>query len=260
MLGTVFHKARMILYFFLPVSVCISNVLPDTAKIRVIPNDAFAVDEYLAYDVSFGPVTAGSAILKIPRILDHNGRKCYEIVSEIRSNKFFSGFFRVDDYAVSFLDTEGIFPWYFEKRLKEGKYKAERSVVFDHYQGFAFEDSDTTEMPAYSQDVLSIIYYIRTQNFDVGDVIMIDNYADKRYYPLQVKVMKRETIKVPAGKFECFYLEPSIRVEGIQEPKGKLWLWLTTDNRKLPVRIKSKIAVGSLEMELTKMRRLVPLR
>lgn len=231
----------------------------DTLVLPTVLNTAFTVGEELFYNVSFGPLGAGNAVIGVREIIIREGRPCYRITSDIKSNAFFSKFFRVQDHVETIVDSAGIFPWFYEKHIREGKYKADRSAVFDPYNGRAFEGKDTLLIPPFTQDVLSIIYFLRTQPIKPGQILPLDNYADKKYFPLAIKVHKKEKIKVSAGKFECFYLEPVLRPEAKHEPKGKLLLWLTTDERRIPIRIRTKIAVGSLDMELEKMKGVLPI-
>jgi len=229
----------------------------DSFMLRRVLNEAFTVGEELCYNVSFGFLGAGNAVMRVQEITDWKGRPCYRITSDVKSNAFFSKFFRVEDHIETIVDVEGIFPWFYSKRIREGKYKADRSAKFDPHNSRAFEGKDTLKVRPFTQDVISIIYYARIQPMEVGAVFPIDNYSDKKFFPLFIKVVKKEKIKVDAGKFECFYLEPSMRPEATVEPKGKLLLWLTTDARHIPIRIRSKIAAGSLDMELDAMKGVV---
>ncbi|MEA3296372.1 MAG: DUF3108 domain-containing protein, partial [candidate division Zixibacteria bacterium] len=70
-------------------------------------------------------------------------------------------------------------------------------------------------------------------------------------YPLEVKVLKKETISVDAGTFSCIVVEPLMRSVGVFKHQGRLKVWLTDDRLKMPVVMKSKILVGSISAELT---------
>jgi hypothetical protein len=225
----------------------------DTLILRQLPQQAFAAGEILEYEVKFGALSAGQATLSIPDTQHIVGRPCFHIVSKMWTNDFFSRFFRVEDFVESFVDIQGIFPWRFHKQIREGKYRANRTATFDHVRGVVYESKRVTPIPPFSQDVLSIFYYIRTQELRVGHPLQVESYADKKQYPLDVQVLKREKIKVPAGKFDCLLLEPAMRSGTIFEQKGKMWIWYSNDQRRLPVLIKSRInVVGSLTMELKK--------
>ena len=225
----------------------------DSTIFRFIENNAFDVGEKLKFLIRYGPIKAGTAIMSIPDTVHVNGFPCYRIVSEAFSNKFFSTFYRVHDVAESHTDMKGIFSWHFEKHLREGKFKADRYVDFDHFNHVAVRGKDSLAVPSFVQDVISALYYIRTQELKVGHSISVDNYSDNKLYPLEVKVHKKERLKVRAGRFDCIVVEPILKAAGIFEHKGRLWVWLTDDERRVPVMMKSKIIIGSIVAELEKM-------
>ena len=98
------------------------------ADMRRIHNSAFQVGEYLTFDIVYGIIKAGTATMSIPDTQWVNERPCYHIVTTAESSPFFSTFYRVEETLESLIDTEGIFPWRFEKHLREGKYRADRYV------------------------------------------------------------------------------------------------------------------------------------
>jgi hypothetical protein len=232
-----------------PLSAAADSTLTD---LRVLPNNAFKVGEILTYEVSFGIISAGEAKMSVTDIVRYQDRDCYHILSEVKTSDFFSKIFRVQDRVESFMDVAGLFPWRYEKHIREGKYKADRSAVFDHRRGLAFSGKDTIKITPYTQDVLSIIYFLRSRDLVIHQSLAIDNYEDKKLFPLTVQVIKQERISVNAGKFDCLLVEPGLRAGSFIEQKGKMWIWFSNDQRKLPVKIKSKVSFGSINMELEK--------
>jgi hypothetical protein len=99
--------------------------------------------------------------------------------------------------------------------------------------------------------VLSAFYYVRTQPLEIGKSLFIDNHADKKNYPLEVKVIRKERIEVEAGTFDCLVVEPILQASAIFEQKGSLTVWLTDDHIRMPVLMKSKVVIGSIATELT---------
>jgi hypothetical protein len=245
---------RPILLLILLLGPCLAQqpATLDSCALRTAVNTAFNVSEVLTYEVSFGIISAGEAVMSIPELDTLNSRPCFHIISKIRSSDFFSSFFKVEDHIESLMDVAGLFPWRYEKHIREGKYKADRTTVFDPLPGLAFSGKDTIKTAPYSQDMLSIYYYLRTLEFRLGASIPIDSYEDKEYFPLLMHVKKIEKIKVPAGQFECYQLEPGPRPGYTKEIKGKMWIWISTDSRHLPVKIKTKVSFGSLVMALKK--------
>lgn len=218
---------------------------------RVVPNLSFGVGERLKFKVRWGPIKAGNATMEIPEIIEYNGRKCFRIVSTAESSKFFSAFFKVRDRVESITDVEGLYSLHFEKHIKEGKFQADKSVDFDQKNHLALIDKDTIPVPPFVQDVLSALYYIRTQPLEIGKSIFVDNHTDKKNYPLEVKVLKKERVEVDAGTFDCVVVQPILQAAGVFEQKGTLTVWLTDDQKKMPVLMKSKVMIGSITTELT---------
>lgn len=221
---------------------------------RVVPNNAFSVDEKLTFVIRYGIITAGSSTMSIPKIAKINGNEVFRVVTEARSSAFFSAFYKVRDQVESYIDRDGLFSWRFEKHLREGNYKADRYVEYDQVNGWAVSNKkDSLQIPPCVQDILSSFYFIRTQKLEVGKSLFIDNHSDDKLYPLEVKVHKKERIKVKAGEFDCVVVEPILRASGLFKSKGRLIVWLTDDERKIPVQMKSKIFVGYITAELKKM-------
>lgn len=227
---------------------------PEESKLkRVVTNQAFGVGERFEFSVGYGMINAGTAVMEIPDMVKLDGRKCFHIVSTAQSNKFFSVFFKVDDKVESFMDMYGLYSLRYDKHIREGKFKTDMSMTFDQDKHLAlyYGGRDTFQVPEYVQDVLSAFYFIRSQDLQVGKSILIDNHTDKKTYPLEVKVLRKEKVKVPAGEFDCVVVEPMLKTPGIFEQKGSLTVWLTDDEVKMPVLMKSKVIIGSISTELT---------
>ncbi len=227
--------------------------LPEEKQLkRVVTNRAFGPGERLEFSVGYGVINAGTAVMEIPDMVKEEGRKCYHIVSTAQSNKFFSVFFKVDDKVESFMESYGLYSLRYDKHLREGKFKSDVSMTFDQENHLALYNGgkDTFQVPEYVQDVLSAFYFVRTQDLEVGKSILVDNHTDKKTYPLEVKVLRKEKVKVVAGEFNCFVVEPLLKTPGLFEQKGKLTVWLTDDERKMPVLMKSKVIIGSISTEL----------
>ncbi len=67
------------------------------------------------------------------------------------------------------------------------------------------------------------------------------------------KVKRREKVRLTSGTYDTYLIEPSLKhLEGVFEKskKAKIQLWITKDERRIPVKLKSKIAIGSFTGEL----------
>lgn len=220
---------------------------------RKLGNKAFGVGERLEFSVKYGLLPAGTAVMKIPEIVDYEGHPSFRIISTAKSNSVISVFYKVRDSVETIVDYDGIFPRKFHKRLREGGYKADKTTLFDQRMHLAIAGNDTIPTYAFVQDALSSLYYIRTRELTPGSEILIDSHTDKKNYPLKVLVYRRETIDVPAGSFDCLVIEPVMRAGGIFKAKGRIWIWLTDDQFKIPVKMQTEVFfLGSITARLKK--------
>ena len=260
LVSTVALAGLVPLAYFVSVEIQIAEASPeDSASVmasmnpldRTIDNVAFGVGEKLSFDINYGFINAGTATMEVLRLIEWEQRPCYQIVTRANSNSFFSTFYKVDDRVESIVDAAGLFSWRFEKDLREGSYRSNRLCTFDQHKHLAFYNDDTLEVAPFVQDVLSVLYYVRTQDLEVGQLLLLENFTDGKDYPLEVRILKRETVTVDAGTFDCIVVEPLLRSVGVFKHEGRLKVWLTDDYLKMPVIMKSKVLVGSISAELT---------
>ena len=222
-----------------------ANELPpdsfSTLKPEFVP---FGAGEKLVFSVQYGLVNAGEATLEVRNLAAIGGRPAYRIVSDARTNDFFSKFFSVRDRYESYMDTTALHSLRYEKHVREGKFKRDDVVDFDQAGHRAVYKNKTVPIPPRTQDVLSALYYVRTLPLEVGQAISIANHTDGKNYPLVVKVLGREHVKVDAGEFDCIIVEPILRGPGVFNQSGRLTVWLTDDRRRMPVLMKSKVVIG----------------
>jgi hypothetical protein len=151
----------------------------------------------------------------------------------------------------SFVDYEYLYTLRFQKNIREGKYRHQETVEFDQENHRAhYSTGQVIEMTPESRDILISLFWARLFPLEVGKSLYIDNHTDKKNYPLEVKVYKKETLKTIFGKVECLLVEPVLRTPGLFEHKGRLWVWLTNDQRRIPVLMTSKIIIGSINAVL----------
>lgn len=236
-------------------SITNNNAENPKTSFRSVNNEAFNVGETLEFDVRYGFIVAGKAVLSIPSYEYYRGRKSYYVESRVNSLPFFSTFYKVEDLYISVIDEEGIFPWRFEQHIREGRYKRDFEAEFDHYRGIAKTTEGEYPIEAYVHDIVSAFYYTRTLDFSnmkPGQKITLKNFYKDTTYVLEVKYKGKQQIEVKAGKFNCIIVEPIVQEGGLFKSEGTLYIWLTDDKRKIPVMVKSKILIGSITAELTK--------
>jgi len=222
----------------------------DSGAVR-LPRVPYSPGEKFTYSIEYGFITAAKAHMSVVGIDTIRGIPCYHIQSKAMTTPTFSTFFRVDDQIDSYINIFDLASMRLVKHLREGKYKKDFMVDFDAELPLAYyPDGDTLETAPNTQDVLSSLYYLRRQELSVGKKIAIPHHDNKKNYPLEVKVTRKERVKVPAGKFLCFVVEPDLKDVGIFKSRGKIWIWLTADARKIPVQVKTSVIIGSVSAKL----------
>ncbi len=249
-------KAMSIILFVFTAKLFVSPVDSTNSKeLRKIENTAFNVGERLTFDLNYGFITAGVAEFHIPKIKKISGRETYHVTFKVNSVASFDVLYRVRDTYETYIDVEGIFPWRFEQHIREGGYTRDFSAFFDQRKMKAKTSEGEYEIPQYVNDIVSAFYYARTMDFShlkVNDKIRLQNFYKDKVYDLDVVYLGKEIVEVEAGKFECIKVEPLVQEGGLFKHEGDLKIWLTNDELKIPVKVRTKIIIGYIDAELTK--------
>src|SRR3989339_188549 len=228
-----------------------------SATLRAIPNEAFGFGEKLDYKVGYKFITVGTGYFWIqPKpVIRGDNYQCYDIRFRVQSLESLRWIYKVDDNYKTVLDVDGIFPWEFEQHVREGNYKKDAKAVFDQVNNTAYTNDKKYKVPSYVHDIVSAFYYVRTQNLSSmkkGHIFYLQNFFEDTTYNLGVKIMGRETIEVEAGKFRCIVIQPLVVQGGLFKTEGNIFIWLTDDERKIPVKVATKIIIGYVGAELIK--------
>jgi len=224
------------------------------SEFRKVENNSFKVGEVLTFEVKYGFVTAGIAEYSIPKIVKIAGRDVYNVNFNVSSISAFDPFYKVRDHYETYVDVEGLFPWRFEQHIREGKYSRDFSAFFDQRKAKAKTSEGTYDIPRYVSDIVSAFYYARTFDYTKmkpGDRAHLENFYKDKTYPLDILFHGKETISVSAGTFDCIILEPLVQEGGLFKSDGSIVVWLTDDALRIPIKVKTKVLIGSIDAELS---------
>lgn len=221
----------------------------------------FTVGEAATYDVTFGPVRVGRAHLVIEALDAFDTAEAYRLSFELEGGPFF---YKIDDRTVSWLATDPYRSLRFEQILHQGGYERHRRYELDHESStFVREDWDEgtgayvahdaerdVEMPHMALDEISLLYLVRTLPLEVGRTYTFENYFKDSGNPVVVEVLRREKIRVRAGTFETIVIRPVIRTDGIFGEGGQAEVYISDDEVRRIVQLKSRMKVGEMNMYL----------
>ncbi len=256
----------MRLFLFLLILFAQSELLAQTDSLNAVERP-FQLGEDLTFKIRYGFIKAGTAHMRVVGLEKYKEAPAIHIQTTAVSVPAFNWIYSVDDVVNVFVEPATLRPLYFEKKLREGTYKADLFVKYDPQDSLALvefvrykkdmrvrkREKYPVRIPANVYDILSAFYYLRTQTLVPGKSVYLTSHERKKIYNLEIKTYRRETIKVEAGKFRCLVIEPLLKGEGIFKQKGRLKIWLTDDQYKIPVQMTSKVVVGHITTELMKM-------
>jgi hypothetical protein len=182
-----------------------------------------------------------------------DGKPAYKFELSAVSGEFLSKIFLVRDYLASWIDPRTFRSLRFEKHTVEGKRVRDDLIEFDYEKKIAYRDGKPIAIEENTLDSLSSIYYIRLMDLDSRQPIPL-TVVSRHLFPLTVVAQGRETVTTPAGTFKTIRVEPQ-GPEGLIGKGKTLTLWLTDDEKKMPVQIKSKLKVGTLTGKLKSVER-----
>lgn len=219
-----------------------------TAKRTRVP---FGPGERMEYDVKFGALRVGSAHMEVVALDNLRGRAAWHTAFWVQGGNFL---YRVNDVYESWMDAETLSSLRFVQELEEGGKEVERR--FEIYPDRAIfvqtNKKPTKEEKSVTQplDDGSFLYFIRTLPLVVGQTYSFDRYFRPDRNPVRISVLRREKVTVPAGTFDAIVVQPMIKTKGIFSENGHAEIWLSDDDRRIMLQMKSKLSFGSLNLYL----------
>jgi hypothetical protein len=214
---------------------------------------ALSVPEKLIFEVSWSGIKAGTAVQEVT---SRDGE--LHIVYTVRSSGWVDSFFPIDDKTESVLsrgsETEQFgMPRLFREKINEGKTHTLKEAHFDlaklkvDTKDFLKHTEKSDALSAKTFDTLSCIYFIRASDLEPGQPIHLDIFDLKRVWNTEVRVVKREELRTPRGKFKTIVVRPTLRSEGVKPRTDYMTVWLTDDERRIPIKMTVKLKVGEFE-------------
>ena len=219
---------------------------------------AFQPGETLTYNVSWSNVVkAGTAVMEVKQETTPDHRELYRFIVTSHTIGIVGKLYRLGDMIQSVFDPLIMQSLSYSLKATHGEKIRRRELIFDHVQRTVIskvndDPPETMTIPDEVQDSLSALYYLRTrEDLAEGKSITFGVCDRGTTWPVEVQAMGREKVKTRIGEFSTIKVKAQ---RGIFMSDGQVFIWLTDDSRKVPVRIKSMVSIGSLEFILTDMK------
>lgn len=228
-------------------------------SLKVDANLPFQPGERLTYELKWTVIPAGKAVLEVHPMTNINGVSAYHFVLTARTTPLIDRIYRVRDRIEGFANVQMTGSMLYKKKQREGSVRKDVLVVFDadsnqarYYKSGKIHKELPISVGTF--DPLSAFYYSRSLELKENSTIQKPVSDGKRWVIGKAHIVRRERITLGNGDtYDTFLMEPDLsHVGGVFEKSknAKLQLWVTADRQRIPVRIKSAVAIGSFTGEL----------
>jgi hypothetical protein len=211
----------------------------------------FSMSERLRYRGYWMGIPVGWAELSVSYEEDEEGRPILHFRSKAWSTGIFGRIYPVEDQVDSYFDLNNLRPLRYRIKQSEGNHKHDKRIDFDHSSGKATYSKDQEPPRVFDvtpgiQDPLSSLYYLRMQKMEVGKPVEVKSFVRRQNAVIEVEVLRISVIETGFGILDTYLVSPSSQYEGIFKKSGRIKVWLSADELKIPIRIESRIAVGAI--------------
>ena len=216
---------------------------------------AVRTGERLTYDISWLNILAGTAVMEVRPDGASGDVSRAKLVTTAQSRPAISKFFPVDNRVESEFDLKSLLPQHMVFHRREGKNKEDIEYTFHHAEGTVTAvrqgTVETLSIPAGTQDLISCLYYVRNQlPLTPGASLMLNVHHDKKNRQVEVRVENIETLEGAWGRVETAQVLVIMPFKGLFINKGNIRVWFTTDERRIPLRMKAKVIIGAIVADL----------
>lgn len=216
-----------------------------------IPDYPFGVGERLTYSAKLGIVSLGEGHVEVVRLDTVRGVDAFLFRFTLSGGV---PLYSLDDTLESWTGVQDLLSRRFVQRQFEGG-----KPRFRHYEIFpdsgVWHELSRKKSGASSQfptDDAAFLYFVRVTPLEVGKTYEFDRYFRKELNPVVLKVHKREVMELPDGsKVQCLVVQPIVGEKGsLFGRQSDTRVWLTDDERRIPVQIRIRFVFGTITMRL----------
>ncbi len=244
-------KKHFLLLFFLMATVAKSFC----QEMASIVTPTFKVGEQLNYKLKYGFFTAAEANLRVVASdKKFDGRPAFHIVADGKTAGAFDLLYKTRNRYESYIDQTTLQPYFYTENRHEASYKHRDSVTFDHHDDKITAAKGVFPFKGKVFDFLSAYYFSRSidvSKIHIGDTFKLAYFLEDSVNTLSITYVGKEKVESDLGTFNCLKFNPTIIPGRVFRKDSKLYLWITNDNNRIPIKAHVELIVGSLTMNLT---------
>ena len=208
----------------------------------------FAVGERMEYDVKFGIFRVGRATMEVVKIDTVRGEPVFHVVFAVRGRAVF---YSLSDSLQSWFTVRDLTSRRFVQDNEEnGDRRINRYEIHPELGYYIQNQRDTSATTRQPLDDASFFYFARTLPLVVGRTYDLPRYFKLDRNPVTLHVLRRETVDTPFGRFAAVAVRPTFKSRGLFSAGGQATVWLSDDEYRIPVAIRTHLSIGSLTMNL----------
>ena len=231
-------------------------VIAFTQELPYRKEPVFQVGEQLNYRLKYGIFTTAEASIRVePTDVKFENKEVFHLVAEGRTAGAFNVLYKVRNRYDSYVDKKELVPYLYTENIHESNYRRTDKVRFYQDQRKIVSKKGTFKSDGQTFDVLSAYFFARSLDLSKikqGDIFSMDYFLEDGVTTLEVQYVGKEKVKTSLGYFNCLKFSPSIQPGRVFRKDSKLYLWITDDNNRIPVKAQAELLVGSVTMELIK--------
>jgi len=218
----------------------------------------FKVGEQLNYKLKYGFFTAAEANLRVEATdKKFDGQPAFHIVADGKTAGAFDILYKVRNRYETYIDEKTLMPYFYTENRHESNYKHADNVTFNHDSDKITASKGVFPFKGKVFDFLSAYYFSRgidASKLKIGDTFDLKYFLEDGVHTLSITYAGKERVKSDLGEFNCLKFNPTIIPGRVFRKDSKLYLWITDDENRIPIKAHVELIVGSVSMELTSAR------
>jgi len=240
---------------FFILTLTLSKFIASAQELPLKKDAVFQDGEVLSYKLKYGFITAAEATIKVLNSdLKFDNKPTYKLTVDAETSGTFDVFYKVRDHYDSYIDKTDLLPYFYQENIREGSYKRQDKARFSQDAKKVVSNRGTFTTPTTQTfDLVSAYYFARSLDITklkTGDKFKLNYFLGDEISALEIEYIGKETVKSKLGNIRCLKFSPSIKPGRIFKKDSRLYLWVTDDGNRVPVKAQVEILVGAVTMEL----------